>query len=253
MSSVLFGQQRRRFLKLASMLPVGLALQHESLARSGRYMTAPDGTTILFQGDSITDAHRDRSRYYPNDTPGLGTGYVYQIVADLLAHSPKENLKCYNRGISGNKVFQLAARWDDDCINLRPDVLSILIGVNDYWHTIGSGYDGTPEVFKNDLRALLERTKEHLPQVKIILGEPFAVKGGSAITKEWQYGFPPYQIAVKELADEFNTAFIPYQKVFDDALQNGPAEHWCPDGVHPSIAGAFLMKDAWLQTFNQLK
>lgn len=253
MSSVHFGRQRRRFLKLASILPVGLAMQHKSLARSERPMEAPDGRIILFQGDSITDAGRDRSRYYPNQTPGLGRGYVYQIVADLMAHSPRKNLKCYNRGISGNKVYQLAARWNDDCINLKPDVLSILIGVNDFWHTLGSDYDGTPEVFKKDLRALLQRTKEHLPEVKIILGEPFAVTGGTAITKEWQYGFPPYQIAVKELADEFNTAFIPYQKVFDDALDKGPVEHWCPDGVHPSISGSFLMKDAWLQAYNQLK
>ncbi|GJM28356.1 MAG: lipase [Cyclobacteriaceae bacterium] len=212
----------------------------------------PSGTTILFQGDSITDAGRDRARYYPNDTRGLGVGYVYQIVADIMAHHPGDQLRCYNRGISGNKVYQLAERWDDDCLQLQPQVLSILIGVNDFWHTLRSDYEGTPEVFNHDLRALLIQTKEQLPDIKIILGEPFAVKGGSAITAEWSQGFRPYQNVVKEISDDLGTAFVPYQQVFDEALEKAPADHWCPDGVHPSIAGAFLMKDAWLQAFHKL-
>ena len=110
-------------------------------------------TTILFQGDSITDAGRDRSRYYANDARGMGGGYVRLIATQLLAQHPADEIRCYNRGISGNKVHQLAARWQDDCLQLRPQVLSILIGVNDFWHTLSSGYTGTPEIF--------DRTLEH--------------------------------------------------------------------------------------------
>src|SRR4030043_1969549 len=92
-------------------------------------------STILFQGDSITDAGRDRkSEGNANNSNALGKGYVYSIATQLLAESPGDGLKIYNRGISGNKVFQLADRWDKDCLDLKPDVLSILIGVNDIWH-----------------------------------------------------------------------------------------------------------------------
>lgn len=245
---------RRNFLKWGSLASLStLSLP----ALGGRksfslYGDIPQGTTIVFQGDSITDAGRNRSRYYANDAAGMGHGYVYQIAAELLAAHPRGNLKCYNRGISGNKVFQLADRWQEDCLQLQPQVLSILIGVNDFWHTLSHGYTGTPERFAADLRVLLQRTLDQFPQLKLILGEPFAVKGGSAITSAWEKEFPRYQQSVKEISGEFGAALVPYQKVFDQALEKGTVAHWCADGVHPSMAGALLMKDAWLQTFNQL-
>jgi lysophospholipase L1-like esterase len=239
-------------LKFAALTPLATLFTPGTIRAAHLTLRVPKGTTILFQGDSITDAGRDRAQYYPNNRGGMGGGYVYQIVADLLAQNPADDIKCYNRGISGNKVYQLADRWQDDCLNLNPQILSILIGVNDYWHTLGSDYGGTPEVFDRDLRALLKTTREALPGIKIMLGEPFAVKGGTAITPEWKEGFPSYQKIVKDVAVDLNTAFIPYQKVFDEALEKAPVDHWCPDGVHPSMAGAFLMKEAWLQEFNKI-
>jgi lysophospholipase L1-like esterase len=247
--------QRRNLLKAAALTPLGIIGIPEILKASpGQPGDAaiPKGTTILFQGDSITDAGRNRSHYYPNNPQGMGGGYVYQIVADIMAHHPADQIKCYNRGISGNKVHQLAARWEDDCLQLKPQVLSILIGVNDFWHTLSSGYQGTPEIFNKDLRELLNRTQQAIPGVKIIMGEPFAVKGGTAITEKWKSGFPPYQQMVKEIADDFNTTFVPYQQIFDQALDKAPVDHWCPDGVHPSMAGAFLMKEAWLEAFHKI-
>lgn len=248
-------QKRRHFLKYTALTPLGILgapLALKAKSNPARIKAIPNGTTILFQGNSITDAGRDRSRYYANNMSGMGNGYVYQIVAQIQAHHPGDHIKCYNRGISGNKVYQLAARWEEDCLQIQPQVLSILIGVNDFWHTLRSDYEGTPETFNNDLRALLKRTQETIPGIKIILGEPFAVTGGSAITSEWQDNFPPYQRIVKEVASEFNASFIPYQQVFDQALEQAPASHWCPDGVHPSIAGAFLMKEAWLEAFHKV-
>jgi len=243
---------RRRMLKYSALAPLAALFAPDAARAENRSQLIPKGTTILFQGDSITDAGRDRAQYYANSHSGMGNGYVYQIVTELLAIHPGDQINCYNRGISGNKVYQLAARWKDDCLNLNPQVLSILIGVNDFWHTLRSDYGGTPEVFDQDLRALLKTTQELLPELKIMLGEPFAVKGGTAITSEWTGGFPPYQQIVRQIATDFNTSFIPYQKVFDEALEKAPADHWCPDGVHPSMAGAFLMKEAWLQEFNKL-
>lgn len=209
--------------------------------------------TILFQGDSITDAGRDKAQYYANNAAGMGTGYVHMAAATLLEKYPEKHIRIYNRGISGHKVFQLAGRWDDDALNLKPDVLSILIGVNDFWHTLTGGYNGTVEVYENDLRALLKRTKDALPKTRIILCEPFVVDGGTAVGDErWKTVFPAYRVSCKKLAAEFKTGFVPFQREFDSVLPKGGAAYWCPDGVHPSLAGAKLMANAWLKVYEQM-
>ncbi|MCB0686716.1 MAG: SGNH/GDSL hydrolase family protein [Saprospiraceae bacterium] len=211
----------------------------------------PKGLRILFQGDSITDAGRDRGDYYANSGKGMGGGYVYQIVAELLGSYPLSDLKCFNRGISGNKVYQLADRWDLDCLAIKPDVLSILIGVNDFWHMINGNYAGTLEIYANDFRKLLKQTKEVFPDLKLIIGEPFAVAGGRAIDEKWK-SFSEYRMAAKEIAVEFSAEFIPFHTIFEKALAEASVDYWCPDGVHPSIAGAHLMKKAWLEAFGRL-
>ena len=111
-------------------------------------------------------------------------------------------------------------------------------------------YTGTVEKYESDYRKLLQTTRNELPGVKLVLCEPFAVKGGSAITDKWYPGFADYQKAAKKLAVEFNAVFIPYQKLFDEALKYAPAAYWAPDGVHPSMAGASLMAKAWLKAVN---
>lgn len=211
------------------------------------------GAVILFQGDSITDAGRSRANYYANDGSGMGGGYVYQTVTQLLGQNPAKQLRCYNRGVSGNKVYQLDARWDDDCLQLKPDVLSILIGVNDFWHTLDFNYKGTAQTFEQDFRKLLDRTKNALPEVRLIIGEPFAVKGGTAITSKWYPDFKGYQDAARRIAQDYKAMFIPYQSVFDKALEQAPASYWCPDGVHPSLAGVYLMAQAWMAAWEVVK
>ncbi len=214
---------------------------------------ADSRSTILFQGDSITDAGRDKAQYYSNSAGGMGTGYVHMSASSLLERYPDRGLRIYNRGISGHKVFQLAARWEDDALQLKPDVLSILIGVNDFWHSLTGGYTGTTEVYENDLRALLKRTKDALPGVKLILCEPFVVHGGTAVgDSKWKSLFPAYQVACKKLATEFRTGYVPFQSEFDRVLTKGGAAYWCPDGVHPSLAGAKLMANAWLNVYEKL-
>lgn len=159
-------------------------------------------------------------------------------------HADK-NLQIYNKGISGNKVYQLAERWDADCLDLKPDVLSILIGVNDFWHTLTNGYTGTVQKYRDDYKALLTRTKDKLPDVKLIIGEPFAVTGVRAVDDKWYPAFNDYRAAAREIAVSFGATFIPYQTIFDKAQKLAPGAYWTGDGVHPSIAGNALMAHAW--------
>ena len=200
---------------------------------------------ILFQGDSITDAGRNREVKDPNSQNALGGGYAFLAAADLLNKFPVKDLKIYNKGISGNKVYQLAERWQIDCLDLKPAVLSILIGVNDYWHKHNGNYDGTVEIYEKDFRALLKRTKEALPETKLVICEPFAVLGCKAVDGTWFPEFDRYRVAARKLASEFDTVFIPYHDIFAKASKVAPPTYWTADGVHPSVAGAKLMADAW--------
>ena len=211
------------------------------------------GSVILFQGDSITDAGRSRAHYYANNAPGMGSGYVRQIVTHLMGAYPTLDLQFYNRGISGHKVFQLRDRWNDDCLMLKPDVLSIMIGVNDFWHTLDYNYDGNEKIYEHDLNALLTWTKKELPEVKIIMGEPFVCHEGTSIKPElWKGKFEKYQAACRKVSDSHGAAFVPYQQVFDDAIKIAPSSYWTPDGVHPSMAGNALMAKAWLAVFENV-
>lgn len=213
--------------------------------KPGKKINLNKNDTILFQGDSITDAGRLRTDPDFNTQKGFGGGYAFLSAAELLNKFPEKDLKLYNRGISGNKVHQLADRWEADALNLSPNVISILIGVNDYWHFIRNTYKGTLDTYRNDYRALLNKTREKLPDVKFIIGEPFAIIGKS-VDKSWFPAFSEYQKVSKQMAEEFDAVFVPFQKVFDQALEKAPGAYWAPDGVHPSIAGARLMSEAWL-------
>jgi lysophospholipase L1-like esterase len=202
---------------------------------------------ILFQGDSITDAGRDRSKQLANHGRSFGTGYTHILASWLLEKLAGEDLKIYNRGISGNKVYQLAERWEADCLDLKPDVLSILIGVNDYWHKRNGNYDGTPEVYERDYRNLLIRTKETLPDVKLVICQPFILTHTSAVDESWVEPFNAYQRIAARMAEEFGAVWVPFQEAFDRALDLAPETYWAGDGVHPSMAGAQLMAEAWLK------
>jgi len=203
---------------------------------------------VLFQGDSITDAKRSREEQdQANLAAALGTGYALAAAMDLLANRPGSEMKIYNRGISGNKVFQLAERWQADCLDLKPDLLSILIGVNDFWHVKSGKYDGTREKYETDYRDLLKKTKEALPEVQLVICEPFLLACG-AVEAGWIGEFEGYRAAAKKLAKEFEAVFVPFQEMFDKAAKKAPAAYWAADGVHPTPAGSYLMAQEWLKT-----
>lgn len=201
---------------------------------------------ILFQGDSITDGGRDIKNKNVNDNWALGSGYVNLAAATLLEKYADKNLKIYNRGISGNRVPDLNHRWQEDTIDLQPTILSILIGVNDFWRTKDSGTTNTPEQFKKQYQTLLEQTLSKLPDVKLIIGEPFGVKNVKHVTDDWYPEFIGYQQACVEISKEFNAILIPYQSIFDQAERQASGSYWTTDGVHTSLAGASLMAKGWL-------
>ena len=245
---------RRGFLKLSGAALGSAALASLSTwpAQAGDWpgkarAVVGKRNVVLFQGDSITDAGRSREQAgIPNQQPGLGNGYAWLAAAQLLTERPAAGLKVFNRGISGNKVYQLAERWDADCLDLKPDVLSILIGVNDIWHKLNGNYDGTVAVYERDYQRLLERTRKALPKVKLVVCEPFVLRCG-AVNDKWFPEFDTYREAARRIARAHKAVFVPFQAMFDEAVKYAPAEQWAKDGVHPTPAGAALMAHTWLR------
>ncbi len=203
-----------------------------------------DGSVILFQGDSITDAGRDRAAADPNVARGLGSGYPLLAAAAALATHPDRGLRFYNRGVSGNKVPDLAARWSADTVALAPDVLSILIGVNDFWHKLGHGYTGTVQDYENQYTALLEETRRALPPVRLIVLEPFVLRCG-AVDDQWFPEFDQRRAAAERVAHRAEAAFVPLQRVFDDLARKINPQYWAADGVHPTPAGHAVIAERW--------
>ncbi|WP_269542714.1 SGNH/GDSL hydrolase family protein [Cerasicoccus fimbriatus] len=197
------------------------------------------GQTILFQGDSITDCGRDRT-----NVNCYGHGYV-RIVASLLASRyPEANLKFINKGISGNRVKDLAARWDEDCIDLKPDWLSILIGVNDCWRAFDQNDPTSAEQYEEGYRGILDRVKDKVEQ--LIICEPFLLPIPED-RKAWRADLDPKIHVARELAREYKAIFVPFDGVFAQAATRQEMAYWAHDGVHPSPAGHGLMAKTWLQ------
>ena len=202
---------------------------------------------ILFFGDSITDMGRNRER---TDVFGLGEGYVFYATGDLKREYP--SIEIINRGISGNRIVDLYARIKSDVWNLEPDVLSILIGVNDVWHEIGSQNGVELDRFIKIYDMLITDTLKVLPNLKIILCEPFVLKG--CATEENYERFlevKEYAKAINSLAEKHSLEFLPLQDAFDKAAEKSCAEYYLYDGVHPDAAGARLIADEWIKLYNE--
>ena len=208
---------------------------------------------ILFQGDSITDALRSRD----NDQ-FAGNGYPTLVKAKLGYDEPGK-YTVLNRGISGNRVVDLYARIKIDLINLKPDVLSILIGVNDVWHEeeIKNGVDAAK--FERIYDMLLDEVQEALPGIRLIILEPFVLHGkATENTPEhptrWEYfrdETPLRAAAAKRVAEKHGAAFVPLQHLFDEACKLAEPAYWLHDGVHPTAMGHELIAREWLKAFHQ--
>ncbi len=203
-------------------------------------------TRILFQGDSITDAGRSRdANLAPN--AGLGGGYPNLIAAQLLNRSPAHGYQIINRGTGGNRVVDLYARWKIDALNLNPDLISILIGVNDTWHEFGSRNGVEVDRYGTIYRMLLEWTRQVLPATRLVICEPFVLPVG-AVGDDWLPEIAARREICAELAGEFGATLVTFQKLFDEAVKEAPATYWLADGVHPTLAGHMRMADYWLQS-----
>jgi len=234
---------RRDFVTTASALAGATLLP--AAATAGRAPTgAAEGTVVLFQGDSITDAGRDRAVADPNAARALGSGYPLLAASAALAAHPDRGLRFYNRGVSGNKVPDLAARWAADTVALAPDVLSILIGVNDFWHKLSSGYTGTVEDYERQYTALLDDTRRALPRTRLIVLEPFVLRCG-AVDNRWFPEFDQRRAVAARVAQRAGATFVPLQPVFDDLARKSPPAYWAADGVHPTPAGHAVIAERW--------
>jgi acyl-CoA thioesterase I len=206
-------------------------------------MAIPPSATVLFQGDSVTDAGRVRAM--PDD---LGVGYPLLVGSLYSAALPDRGVRFLNRGVAGDRVVNLLERWEDDCLALRPDVLSILIGVNETWRAFDAGEPTPAQVFERQYRDLLERTRAALPETRIALMEPFTLPVSPEI-EAWRVDLDPKIQAVRRLARDFGCALVPLDDLFAEAAERREPAFWALDGVHPTPAGHGLIARAWLRAF----
>lgn len=207
---------------------------------------APKGMRILFQGDSITDGKRGRNSDLNHI---MGHGYAFSIASHLGADYPEKKYQFYNRGISGNKITDLEQRWQTDILDLKPDVLSILVGVNDAssvvfgWEPIVS-----VEKFEESYRTVLDQTRAKFPNLLLVLCEPFIQPVGR-VKENWEAYHSDMikrQAVVQKLALEYDAIFVGFQEMFDKANEKASADYWIWDGVHPTVAGHEMMAREWL-------
>lgn len=204
--------------------------------------------TILFQGDSITDTFRERE-----NPVNLGQGYANLVAAYLGLENPGK-YSFINRGISGNRSVDLYARIKIDIVNLKPDIMSILIGVNDVWHDINYENGVAPEKFRKIYSMLIEEVKEALPDIKIMILEPFFLEGYG--TKDNLDKFEKVKDLAKiskEISQKYSLSFVPLQCVFDELTKSAHPEYWLEDGVHPTPMGHEVIKREWIKAFELLQ
>ncbi len=215
--------------------------------------TLKKGCRLLFQGDSITDMKWGRNQNDRNHY--LGHSYVFLIAARLGVELPSSELQFFNRGNSGNTVSQLRQRWQKDAIDIDPDVLSILIGVNDVGRMIRGHLDQVPlDDWERDYRTILDASRVAKPQLKIVLLDPFVLPSSRFTDGEyanWRSEVDKLCKIVAVMANDYEAVHIPTQQVFDEAIQTAKPEHWIWDGVHPLPQGHELIARNWIQRFSQ--
>lgn len=217
--------------------------------------------TILFQGDSITDCGRSKedSLSAIQSPYAFGTGYAYMSAAHLALSHPGE-YTFYNRGVGGNRIVDVYARLKADILNLRPDYMSILIGINDVWHEI-SRQNGVPTPkFERIYRMLLDEIYEELPDIKILLFTPYVIEGTATVDPEnpakWETfrdGCAEKAEAVRRIARDYPVGLSVTQPLFNAAEGKIPADQLAKDGVHPGLSGAAILSREFLGWFESVR
>ena len=204
---------------------------------------------ILFQGDSITDC--GRSREHDKNT---GIGYPTMVRGTLGFEEPGEHT-FHNRGISGNRIVDIYARMKADILNLKPDLMSLLIGVNDVWHEFHENPNGVDaDKFYKVYCMLIEEIREALPNIKLMILEPFSLPGTATDGKEGFHEETRKRAAMaKKVAERYNLTWVPLQEGLDKLLEKAPADYWLRDGVHPDAPGHEFIKRQWLKAYESMK
>jgi lysophospholipase L1-like esterase len=205
-------------------------------------MALKRGARILFQGDSITDCGRDRDG---RGAGSMGTGYPFLVASLLAARYPALGLVFTNRGVGGNRARDLDARWDADCLALAPDVVSILIGINDTWRRYKTNDPTSAEAFHQSYRSILSRTRDRLGAT-IVVCEPFVLPS-LPDRADWREDLDVKIAAARSLAREFGAIYVPYDGIFAAASTTVDPAYWATDGVHPTDAGHALMAEEWIR------
>lgn len=199
--------------------------------------------TILFQGDSVTDCGRGDGV----SNKSLGGGYPAMVASRLKCDYPDAGFEFINRGVSGNRVVDLYARWKIDCLNLNPDIVSILIGVNDTWHEFGCGNGVEVPRYERIYREMISWTADKLPGCTVMLMTPFMLPVGDD-RPEMIPDVAKRQEVVEMLANEFSLRCVPVHAIMEAACEKADPSYWAADGVHPTPAGHQLIADAWIKT-----
>ncbi len=203
---------------------------------------------ILFQGDSITDASRNKEK-----EDNMGQGYPLLVKA-CLGFEATDEYEFINKGISGNRIVDLYARMRKEIINIRPDVLSLLIGVNDVWHEFSPSPNGVNEnKFYKIYDMLIEEIREELPDIKILILEPFVLKGENT-EEHWEFFNAEVKKRAKvaaKIAEKYKLVFVPLQDGFDKLTERKEASYWLRDGVHPTAMGHEYIKNEWIKAFKR--
>ncbi|MBE6594015.1 MAG: GDSL family lipase [Ruminococcaceae bacterium] len=201
---------------------------------------------ILFQGDSITDAGRDRRNYYH-----LGGGYPAYAAPLIKEAHPELELEFINLGISGNRTGQLFDRLYPDAIALKPDVISILIGINDLWHRYNwDMVTTTDEQIELNYRCILERLKKDT-DAKIMILAPYLLD--CTDKEEVRADLARLLPIVRKLADEYADVYVPLDELFDEALKTQPEPaYYSGDGVHPNANGARFVGEHYARAIEKL-
>lgn len=209
-------------------------------------ITMKPHSVILFQGDSITDVGRSRRANGPNNPDGLGDGYPHLISKYLLESYPDHYLQIYNRGVSGDRIRDLAHRWKNDSLRLLPNIISLLIGVNDTWNYLFMGMGSDPKDYQGVYRKLLQDTRQFQPDTLLILCEPFVLITGE-VSEEWMNDINERQDITRGLAQEYDGVSVPFQSALDKAAENISPHKLLEDGVHPTALGHSVLADCWIE------
>ncbi len=197
---------------------------------------------FLFQGDSITDAGRDRADYH-----NLGLGYP-KYAAEFISRK-YNNIEFINLGISGDQTKDLVSRIQSDFIDINPDVISIMIGINDTWHRAYDRNWLSNEVYETQYRFILDKIKSET-KAKIIIIEQFLLP---ADDKDYfREDLNPKIDITRKLAREYADVYIPLDGLFAKALLEHPSGHWSGDGVHPNENGSEFIGKELALAFDEL-